>query len=112
MSLTRFREARGTLATAGAVSADEQRDAAEAAGLGHGWLQVAVGAVRVGAAPRPRLRRTGLGLRAALETGPVSRASMFQPESQTIQQSGRETGRLIKPGRERSVGSGDVIPAR
>lgn len=83
-SLTRFREARGALAAAGAVSADEQRDAAEAARLGHGRLQVAVRAVRVGAAPRPGLRRPSLGLRAALAAGPVPRAAMFQPGTKTI----------------------------
>lgn len=49
------------LAAAGAVPAAQHRDAAEAAGLGDGRPEAARGAVRVRAAPGPRLR-----LRAAL----------------------------------------------
>ena len=76
-------EAAGALAAAGAVPADEHGDAgdagdaAEAAGLGHGRLEVAVRAVRVGAAPRPRLPVLRLVLGAALTT--VGRAPVPQP---------------------------------
>lgn len=70
LALTRLREASYALAAAGAVPADQHRNAAETAGLGHGRLEVAVGAVRVSAAPGPRLRILGLILRTALATIP------------------------------------------
>ncbi len=69
-SLTCVWEPPRARAAAGTVSADQNRDAAEAAGFGHDGLQVAVGAVRVGAAPRPRLWIHGLVLGAALEAVP------------------------------------------
>ena len=65
-ALTGLGEAAHALAAGGAVPAHEHRDAAEAAGLGHGRPEVAVGAVRVRAAPRPRVAVLWLVLRAAL----------------------------------------------
>ena len=76
-ALTGLGEAPGAPATAAAVSAHEHGDAVEAVGLGHGRPEVAVGAVRVGAAPRPRLPVLRLVLRAALTT--VGRAPVPQP---------------------------------
>lgn len=76
-SLTCVWEASRAPAAAGAVSAAQDRDAAEAAGFGHGGLQVEVGAVWISAAPRPRLWILGLVLWAALEA--VPRPTVLQP---------------------------------
>lgn len=75
-SLTCLWEAAHTLTAAGAVAADQNWDTAEAAGFGHGRLQVAVGAVWIRAAPRTRLWILGLVLGAALAA--VCRPAVFQ----------------------------------
>ncbi len=65
---TGFGQFPGALAAGCTVSSDQQADAAEAVGFGHGRLQVPVGAVWIRAAPGPRVRILQLVLRAALTT--------------------------------------------
>ncbi len=75
---TGFGQFPGALAAGCTVSSDQQADAAEAVGFGHGRLQVPVGAVWIRAAPGPRVRILQLVLRAALTT--VSRVPVSQSE--------------------------------
>lgn len=78
---TGFRQFPHALAAGRAVSSNQQADAAEAVGFSHGGLQVSVGAVRIRAAPGPRIRILQLVLRAALTT--VSRAPVSQSTKTT-----------------------------
>ena len=108
--LTRARApaaALGALVAAQAVTAGEDGDAREAAGLGDGRPQRTVGAVRVSAAPGPRLQALHVAVRAALTaTGRPAGALAVPPGWLRPGEVGVATGcgRTTGAGRNKKVG--------